>query len=186
MSEVPLGVAVPKRPSKRKAGAQTAPKAMAAKRRVPLNGKRYGTRGLVLQALKETAGSKGSPTSDIIRRVRKLSGVRIPEQSFRQALGTLARSNLVRARRAGQEKTYKLVQGAETPAVPQPTPTSPETLPGGPVPPMAPSAAERAVSSFPHKLAVGEVLVLFVGETHVEMASNVHGKVVLGRHVRPR
>ncbi len=37
-----------------------------------------------------------------------------------------------------------------------------------------------------HKLAPGEVSILHVSETHVEAATNVHGKLVLERHRRPR
>jgi hypothetical protein len=41
-------------------------------------------------------------------------------------------------------------------------------------------------ATLPHKLGVGEVLVLFIGEAHVETATNVHGKIVLEKHTRPR
>lgn len=118
------------------------------------------------------------PTSVVVKVTRELAEKRIPEESIRNSLRTLVRQKAIRARRSGREKTYKLVD--------EPSPRSAElVVPETSRPSAIPSAADAALS-FPHKLAVGEVLVLFVGETHVETASNVHGKVVLERHPRPR
>lgn len=69
------------------------------------------------------------------------------------------------------------VSSPHAPELPFPAPTSSALV--GPAPP-------SQALSVPHKLAVGEALVLHVGETHVETATNVHGKIVLERHRRPR
>lgn len=186
MRGVILAVPVPKSASKRRSGSTPAQKTKSLHPKMGGPHKRHGTRKFVLAALEPTASGTGLTTATILQQVRKFSGKRIPEETVRQSLRTLVRQRAVRARRAGREKTYKLVQGAETSAVPRPSPIRPETLPGGPAALAATSAAERAVGSFPHKLAVGEVLILEVGERHVETASNIHGKVVLERHPRPR
>ncbi len=36
-----------------------------------------------------------------------------------------------------------------------------------------------------HKIAPGEIALLHVGESHVETAANIDGKLVLKKHPRP-
>lgn len=160
---------------KRTKPAVTTPKPQPPRSRPPVNGKRYGTRSLVLEVLK--ASSAGLSTSEIVSKVRKSSGTPIPEQSFRQVLRTLVRRKVVQSRRVGREKTYRIINQAPMNASPVPT--------VGPKAPSVPMVL-GTTNLPPHKLAVGEVLVLHVGETHVETVSNVHGKVVLERHPRPK
>ena len=132
-------------------------------------------------ALSASPGSKGLSTSEVMALVRKTSGTQIPEQSFRQALRTLARGKTVQTRRVGREKTYRLIARSEE------KPISPAVPPERRAPPSSSVPLEIDTTHLPpHKLAVGEVLVLSVGETHVETATNVHGKVVLERHPRPK
>ena len=155
------------------------------KRRVPT--KRHGTRRFILEALETTQKGPAIATSAIIKQVRKLAGKRLPEETIRSSLKTLVRQRVVKGRKSGNEKLYKLVPSG--PAV-QPTPSiASETARASPSrsPPRSESAELAVVQSLlPHKLAVGEVLVLTIGETHVETATNVHGKVVLERHARPK
>jgi hypothetical protein len=42
-----------------------------------------------------------------------------------------------------------------------------------------------SIAPLPHKLAVGEVLVLEINEEHVLTATNEHGRVVIERHPVP-
>ena len=104
------------------------PKPQLAQSRPAVNGKRYGTRNLILDTLKAPSASKGLSTSEIIKEVRKAKGSPIPEQSFRQALRTLVRYKVVQSKRVGREKTYRISNQA-----PGNTPPSP------PVGPKAPS-----------------------------------------------
>ena len=155
------------------------------KRRVPT--KRHGTRNFVLEALATTQKGPAITTSAIIKQVRKLAGKRIPEETIRSSLKTLVRQRVVKGRKSGHEKVYKLVPdqlGAARAPAPPPARTSPEAT----TPPSRIGNADSAVaqSLLPHKLAVGEILILEIGAAHVETATNVHGKVVLERHTRPR
>lgn len=150
-------------------------KSQPRRSRPPVNGKHYGTRNLILDTLKAPSASGGLSTSEIVSKVRKSSGTPIPEQSFRQALRTLVRYKVVQGRRSGREKIYRISNPAAVSASPSPT--------VGPKAPSVPLAIDTT-NLPPHKLAVGEVLVLHVGETHVETVSNVYGKVVLERHPR--
>ena len=151
------------------------------KRRV--SQRRHGTRDLVLKALEDTRKGPAVATMAVIRQVRKLAGHRIPEETIRSSLKTLVRQRVVKGRKSGHEKVYKLVQDQLGAAPPSPRPS-----PGATTQRSSLERAELAVPqpALPHKLAVGEVLVLEIGATHVETATNVHGTVVIERHARPR
>ncbi|MCI4316978.1 MAG: hypothetical protein L3J96_00430 [Thermoplasmata archaeon] len=116
------------------------------------------------------------PTSAVHRRVSTLSGSKIPKQSVYQALRTLLKRKQVTARRLGRELTYRLVTRASA-GPPRPTPltSGDREVAGG-------AKELRAV----HTLAVGEVALIEIGTTHVETATNVHGRLVLERHRRPK
>ena len=164
--------------TRNKAKARNIPKA---------TGVRHGTRALILKMFDEGKGERRS-TSTLMQGVRRLSGTKIPEPTIRASLRTLLRQKVLRVRRVGKENVYSLASARptsqpkvaalavrETPA-PKPAPVlEPQPYPA-PTPP---------TPALPHKLAVGEALVLHIGETHVETATNVHGKVVLERHPRP-
>ncbi|MDE1820869.1 MAG: hypothetical protein KGJ23_12640 [Euryarchaeota archaeon] len=166
---------------------------------------RQGTRDFVLKALEETRRGRAVATMAIIRQVRKLSGKRIPEETIRSSLKTLVRQRLVKGRKNGNEKFYKLVAapsaaGAATSSAETPPP---ERVPLNELFERHAKEPRHAVGwidpkterfrniivgepTLPHKLAIGEVLILEIGLAHVETATNVHGKVVLERHTRPK
>ncbi|MDE1821896.1 MAG: hypothetical protein KGJ23_13970 [Euryarchaeota archaeon] len=96
----------------------------ARKRRVPT--KRHGTRNFILEALETTRSGPAVATAAIIRQVRKLAGKRLPEETIRSSLKTLVRQRVVKGRKSGHEKVYKLVAEGQTAAArPSPTPQSP-------------------------------------------------------------
>ena len=148
---------------------------------------RHGTRDLVLKALEETRKGPAVATMAVIKQVRKLAGKRIPEETIRSSLKTLVRQRVVKGRKSGHEKVYKLTPAGPSMGPPSSVPSESRSIPR---PASAPRAepAELAVVQplLPHKLAVGEILVLAIGGAHVETATNVHGKVVLERHTRPK
>jgi hypothetical protein len=166
--------------------------------------RRHGTRNFVLQTLEGTGEGPAIATRAIIKRVRKLAGKRLPEETIRSSLKTLVRQRVVKGRKSGNEKVYKLVAappaaGAATPAGGNPPPErvplnelfeghakEPRHVVGW-IDPKTESFRNMVVGepALPHKLAVGEVLILEIGAAHVETATNVHGKVVLERHTRP-
>lgn len=116
----------------------------------------------------------------------------MPEYSIRTALRTLVRRKVLKESREGREKYYSSSKGASAttaaPAAPRPR-SAPMAAPS-PVEAVAVAttgSVEVPVGETPgHKLAVGEVLILAVGEQHVETATNVHGKLVLEHHRRSR
>ncbi|MCI4368881.1 MAG: hypothetical protein L3K09_04885 [Thermoplasmata archaeon] len=135
----------------------------------------------------EGAGTTWS-TSDIRKRVAKLSGTKIPDQSLYGALRTLVRRRAVSSKRSGRELSFTLSTAAKPARKPTATVAEPAPAPvmidsSTPVA-MAPTTALATITSV-QKLAPGEAAILHIGEAHVETATNVHGKVVLERHRRP-
>ncbi|MDG6913571.1 MAG: hypothetical protein JRN35_10915 [Nitrososphaerota archaeon] len=159
-----------------------------AKKTPPATAVRHGTRALILKTFDEAGGKKLS-TATLVEGVRRLSGSKIPEPTIRASLRTLLRQKVLQARRAGREKVYSLVPASSASPPKAVTPTVSETPVSQPIPVIEPRpypVPTLPTSALPHKLAVGEALVLHVSETHVETATNVHGKVVLERHPRPK
>lgn len=175
---------MPKSPSKRNSRVPVSPKPKPPTVRQTRAPKRHGTRGFVLKALAGTASGSAIGTKAVIKEVRSLAGKRIPEETIRSSLKTLVRQRLAKGRKRGHEKTYKLVAPeAATPPAVESTADVGRGEPRAEV-----TAAEIAVVQplGPHKLAVGEVLIIEVGMAHVETATNLHGRVVLERHLRPK
>ncbi len=185
---LPLADDVPKRASKAAASTPEPKRASRTlRRRRPRAAVRHGTRDFILKTLEGTANGPALGTMAIIKEVRKLAEKRIPEETVRSSLKTLVRQRLAKGRKHGHEKTYKLIASAPPEAGAPPVQGSRALATRG-EPRAEITAAELAVIQplGPHKLAVGEILLITVGETHVESASNVHGKLVLEKHPRPR
>lgn len=158
------------------------------KKTPPATAVRHGTRALILKTFDEAGGKKLS-TATLVAGVRRLSGTKTPEPTIRASLRTLLRKKVLQARRVGREKVYSLVaaSSASPPKVATPTPSRPPAPQQAPVTEPQPYPTPTPpTGSLPHRLAVGEALVLHISETHVETATNVHGKVVLERHPRPK
>lgn len=120
-------------------------------------------------------------TKEIQKRTAELAGKKIPPYSIYQALRTLVKRRQVSSVRKGRQFSYRLV-AAKSPGRPA---SSESAAPAAPVVETAvPVASLTAV--LPHKLAPGEVTILHIEETHIETATNEHGRLVLQRHPRPR
>ena len=150
---------------------------------------RHGTRKLILKVFGETGASSSLTTSAIVERVSKEAGTKIPDFSVYSALRTLVRRKVLKAKRVGHEKAYTFLGSKSTArapkALPPPTPVKsnrPEPASALVTPEVSPSAVPS--TGIPHKLAVGEALILHVGEEHVEAVTNVHGRLVVERHPR--
>jgi len=162
---------------------------------------RYDTKNLVLKVLGEGPTRGGLTTADVTRRVSELRGEQVPEDAVGTVLRGLVGEKVLKWRRVGHKKAYRLAVPATrpVPAAPAPTapvPPAPETPepPALPVPELPSGAPEiarigppdaldaSALGKFPHKLAVGEILLLGVQDGHVVSATNVHGKLVVERH----
>lgn len=132
---------------------------------------------LILEALRH-----GAPmTAESLRQYATREGGRTYRiLTVRAALRALDREGDVEVVRKGREFRYTLSAGG--------TPVVAPVLLGAPIH-VAQTGLARdpgAAAPPPQKLAPGEAVILHVGETHVETATNVHGKVVLERHARPK
>ncbi len=144
----------------------------------------HGTRKWILKVLESSKGAGEVSGSEIRKRVAKLSGTRIPDYSVYQALRTLARQRRVRAHRVGREFSYQLVSGkqvARTPATRPAARAHPSRTRSGSAPPKPDTETGREL----HKLAMGDIVILQIGDTFVEVATNLNGRLVLERHPRP-
>jgi hypothetical protein len=155
-----------------------------------------------MRALESAGKNEALPTSAILSKASALSGEKIPYYSLYQALRTLVRRRQLAAHRRGRELVYRL---AATP--PKSTPAArprgrPRTIRSSPTAPATSSAVRastpasagrRGTPATPvttgaatlHKIAPGEIAFLHVGESHVEIATNIGGKLVLRKHPRP-
>ena len=156
-------------PSRRKTGGRT----------------RHGSRKLILKVFGSASESRPLTTSTIFSRVATLAGTKIPEYSVRSALRTLVRRKVLRERRDGREKTYALASAPTSgrPVIEKaPAPSSEPSMPAEIAPEV--EVGGPILPALPHKLAVGESLILSVGVDYVESVTNVHGKLVVERHAR--
>jgi hypothetical protein len=156
---------------------------------------RHGTRSLILKVFQASDAPATLRTTAIVERVSKEAGTSIPAFSVYSALRTLVKRKVLKAGREGHEKSYSLVgptapthapTAAPTPAAwsaPRPVGTPVAATPVAPTT-SAPTPISAPPPALPHKLAVGEALILEVGENHVESVTNVHGHLVVERHPR--
>ncbi len=154
---------------------------------------RHGSRKLIQRIFDGLDASASVPTSEIFQKVNKAAGSSVPEYSVRTALRTLVKRKILRQQRRGRELYFSRAGSEPTPrasrtpsarasAAPTLVEVDEAVVVAEPV--ALPSSPGGAV--LPHKLAVGEALVLHVGEEHVEAVTNVHGKLVVEKHPRAR
>lgn len=125
----------------------------------------------------ESPGKRLS-TSAITRRIEKASGKSFHKNSVYKALRLLVNRRALSVIKSGREKLYQVlgtVRSAATPA----------TRKGKPAAAVASREARPATAMLPHKLGLGEILVLSVGVREVLTATNLHGRLALERHRLP-
>jgi hypothetical protein len=144
----------------------------------------HGTRKWILKVLESSNGAREISSSEIRKRIAKLSGAKIPDYSLYQALRTLVRQKLVQAHRVGREFSYQLVSGKQIARAPTTRPLTRAPFPKArPARPLLNPHAEAGREL--HKLAMGDIVILKIGDTFVEVATNLNGRLVLERHPRP-
>lgn len=150
---------------------------------------RHGSRKLIVKVFEDPNTPRSLNTSEIFRRVQKAGGSDIPEYSIRSALRTLVRRKVLKETRKGREKMYTVLAGGAAPKAPE-MPVSPAlSAPVAEVVEVTEAVAAVPVATTPagpHKLAVGEALILHVEDDHVESVTNVHGRLVVERHPRSK
>jgi hypothetical protein len=138
---------------------------------------RHDPRSWILKAMQGVESEGGLLTSQIQKRIRSLKGSSIPPYSIYQGLRTLYKRRQVLRERKGREYTFRL------PGSKPPMPSATTVVEVVPAPAPVPDSGPQG--HLPHKLAPGDSTILAIGKTHVETATNVHGKLVLERHKRP-
>jgi hypothetical protein len=152
--------------------------------------KQRGVQKWILGELQEVGASTTLSTSKIAKRIAKSSAKRFHKNSVYTALRMLVRRGDITAVQVGHEKAYRLAIGAgasrDYPTLKPSTPAVSVSPGAGPSPGTAtpPDSASQA-AMLPHKLALGEILVLSVGDGQVLAATNLHGRLVLERHALP-
>jgi hypothetical protein len=148
-----------------------------------------GAQKWILAELRSLGPSASLSTSKIAKRIAKSSGKKFHQNSVYLALRQLAGRGDIKATRVGLEKTYRIGKNPES--------TSKQTRPAGGAAraedtpqgdaPMGPTPSDPGVlpAMLPHKLALGEILVLSIGNGQVLTATNLHGRLALERHPLP-
>jgi hypothetical protein len=116
-------------------------------------------------------------TSEIAKRISKARQKKFHKNSVYNALRLLVQRGRLVMHRDGREKSYQLPGSPAAPASPAGT-TPAITTEHAPPPGVYASA-------LPHKLALGEILVLSVDGRDVVTATNLHGRLVFERHRAP-
>lgn len=120
-------------------------------------------------------------TAQIAKRVAKSSQKKFHRNSIYNALRLLVRRGDLQVTRKGHEKLYRVGSGA--PAPPPAAAAKPARRRAAPrVPAGATAEAELAA---PHRLGLGDILVLEVGSGYIVTVTNLHGKLVVDRTTVP-
>jgi hypothetical protein len=134
-------------------------------------------------------------TSQITQRIERASKKSFHKNSIYKALRLLVNRRALEVARSGREKLYRLlgpIRSAGSRAV-----TSVKSAARGrgsgaralgagrPIVDRLATDARAAAAMLPHKLGLGEILVLSVGAREVLTATNLHGRLVLERHPVP-
>lgn len=152
---------------------------MAARRRKSRSEPR-GAQKWILAELRSLGSGARLATSDIAKRIAKASQRKFHPNSVYHALRLLVRRGAIVATRSGHEKMYRI--SGPTRAVTRGTSRS---VAATPVPASPDPGTSTPAAVLPHKLALGEILVLSVTEGEVLTATNLHGRLVLERHPLP-
>lgn len=126
-------------------------------------------------------------TSEIQRKASGLARKGLPGYTVYQALCAPDKREAVAAQREGRELTH-LLKTRMPPAVAKrghpaeaTSAMAPATAPATVAAPVPTTALARVDTATP-----GETAFVHIGETRVDVVINVHGKLVLERHRRPR
>jgi hypothetical protein len=162
-----------------------------ATRRSKSGRKLRGVQKWIMAEISALRADESLSTAQIAKRIKKASGKEFHKNSVYLALRKLVDNRSLQSVRQGQEKTYKLGKssssspaasmpssGRSTPSAPAPTSNA---LPSD----LAASDSAGSTPALPHKLALGEILVLEVSDGQVLTATNLHGRLVMERHPVP-
>lgn len=137
-----------------------------------------GAQKWILNEFGSESPGKRLSTSQITKRIEKASRKSFHKNSVYKALRLLVNRRALSVVKSGREKLYQVlgtVRAAVTPPVSSAKPVA-----------RSPSGEGRSTTAMlPHKLGLGEILVLSVGARDVLTATNLHGRLALERHRLP-
>jgi hypothetical protein len=156
-----------------------------AKRRAKATQKLRGAQKWIMAEINALRPSESLSTAQITKRITKASGKDFHKNSVYLALRKLVNRGNLQSVRVGQEKSYKAAKGA--PSAPSAAPTASSSASEGPadLSAVVPTDLSPTLAALPHKLALGEILVLGVSDGQVLTATNQHGRLVVERHAIP-
>lgn len=137
-----------------------------------------GAQKWILNEFGSESPGKRLSTSQITKRIEKASQKSFHKNSVYKALRLLVNRRALAVVKSGREKLYQVlgtVRSAGTAAV--------SSVKRGARP--AAREARSTSATLPHKLGLGEILVLSVGARDVLTATNLHGRLALERHRLP-
>jgi hypothetical protein len=163
---------------------------MASRRKTA--GKKFrGAQKWIMAEINAIRPSESLSTAQITKRITKASGKDFHKNSVYLALRKLVERGAIKSVRIGQEKSYKISKSAGTSlansASSEMTTSTSSVASSTPAAEMAgiPSDVMTPAGSLPHKLALGEILVLGYSDGQVLTATNLHGRLVMERHPVP-
>ncbi len=128
----------------------------------------------IVETLRELPTGARLSTTRLAKRIAKASGRKFHENSVYNALRALTRGGALGMVRSGREKLYYLQR-----AVPRRA-AAPE--PSAAAAPRVVATAPSVVPPLPHRLGLGDILILRIDNGVVLSATNLHGKLVFEHH----
>jgi hypothetical protein len=146
-----------------------------------------GARKWILKELQEAPASVSLSTAELTKRITRSKGKEYHKNSIYNALRALVRRGELSEIRRGHEKAYQLRKSARTGQARSARTMPPAVMSERTTTDAIPLSQEQSdgVGMLPHKLALGEILVLSAKDDEVLTATNLHGRLVLERHPLP-
>jgi hypothetical protein len=148
-----------------------------------------GAQKWVLAELRSLGPAATLSTAEVAKRIAKSSGKKFHKNSVYLALRELATRGYIKVTRVGLEKTYRIAKDLDPSANQTPPASNAAKVRVSPEGdrPTQPTPSDPGVlgTLLPHKLALGEILVLSIGNGQVLTATNLHGRLALERHPIP-
>jgi DNA-binding PadR family transcriptional regulator len=147
-------------------------------KRAKATGKPRGAQALVLAELRSLGPKVRLSTAEIAKRIASAGRKTFHPNSVYNALRILVRRGTLTVARKGRQKVYQLSNLVRAGRRRLPLAGASRTR-------RTSSHKEPPAAALPHKLALGEILVIRIGERDVVTATNLHGRLVLERHHVP-
>lgn len=144
-----------------------------------------GAQKWILNEFGSESPGKRLSTSQITRRIEKASRKSFHKNSVYKALRLLVNRRALSVIKSGREKLYQVLGSVRSTGTPAVSPAKPAASSAKPAAAIAAREARSGTPMLPHKLALGEILVLSVGARDVLTATNLHGRLALERHRLP-